>query len=411
VTLHVGVAVRRVMVPNGTPMAGFAARLSGSSGVHDATTVRAMVVDDTALVTVDVCVLHEDTCAAIASRSGLGGVVVSATHTHGGPSIGCGRAGDHSPETHDSVVEAAVEAIAEAADAQRPVFTEWASTRGLGVAKDRRHPGRHIDPPLSGLRFRARSGDVVVTLVSYPCHPVVLDATNTLITSDYVHPLRVAVEEATGAPCVFLTGTAGDVNTGHLATDSFGAGVAAHRSFDRANEAGRALGDGLLTSDWTRIDAVTGILRQRDVALRFERITQHEVDAKRAEWEAQLPGSDPGPSELLRRWIDWANAWQPTSSATAWTGRVSVLDMGCAMIVTLPGEPFLWASESLSRAGSHVIVAGYSDGVPGYLPTSAAYTEGGYEVEDAHRYYGMPAPFRRGSLEYVVDTARALMHE
>ncbi len=55
------------------------------------------------------------------------------------------------------------------------------------------------------------------------------------------------------------------------------------------------------------------------------------------------------------------------------------------------------------------MVAGYSDGVAGYLPTADAYPEGGYEVDDACMYYAMPAPFRRGSLEAVTAAARRLL--
>ncbi|GMA31223.1 hypothetical protein [Litorihabitans aurantiacus] len=74
------------------------------------------------------------------------------------------------------------------------------------------------------------------------------------------------------------------------------------------------------------------------------------------------------------------------------------------MLVALPGEPFLETGDAVAtgvlaaaeaRADDvrAVVVAGYSGGTPGYLPTARAWPEGGYEVADAHRYYAMPAPF------------------
>ena len=87
---------------------------------------------------------------------------------------------------------------------------------------------------------------------------------------------------------------------------------------------------------------------------------------------------------------------------------VAALDLGGAALATLPGEPFLWASDELASVRPHLMVAGYSDGVAGYLPTADAYPEGGYEVDDACMYYAMPAPFRRGSLEAVTAAARRL---
>ncbi|SKF62524.1 Uncharacterised protein [Mycobacteroides abscessus subsp. abscessus] len=47
--------------------------------------------------------------------------------------------------------------------------------------------------------------------------------------------------------------------------------------------------------------------------------------------------------------------------------------------------------------------------MPGYLPSAHEYPLGGYEVVDAHRYYGMPAGFSRGSLEALVDVAAGLL--
>jgi hypothetical protein len=48
------------------------------------------------------------------------------------------------------------------------------------------------------------------------------------------------------------------------------------------------------------------------------------------------------------------------------------------------------------------MVAGYTNGCPGYLPTESEYPLGGYEVSDAHRYYGAAGPFRPGSAEDLV---------
>ena len=408
--LRAGVAVRAVDVPVGTPLAGFAGRLSASTGVHDPTTVRALVLDDVAVVSVDVCVLHEQTCAAIEKASGLAAVVVAATHTHSGPSVGCGRVGPHSAAVHDAIVDAAGAALREAADARVPVEVSWASVTGTGVAKDRRHLDRMIDPPLVALRFTDSStGVVVATLASYPCHPVVLDATNTLVTADYVHPLRAGVEAETSAPCVFLTGAAGDVNTGHAAAASFASGKAPERTFERAAELGGRLAAGLASAGWERLESSGAVFRSASVTLDYEPLTVATVGVRRDGWQRAVPDADPGTRAVLECWIDWAERWRPEWLNDAWTGRVGCLDLGSALVVTLPGEPFLWASDTLMKRRPHVMVAGYSDGVVGYLPTSDAYPEGGYEVEDACMYYAMPAPFRRGSLERLTDAAAALM--
>jgi hypothetical protein len=61
--------------------------------------------------------------------------------------------------------------------------------------------------------------------------------------------------------------------------------------------------------------------------------------------------------------------------------ELTCLDMGKALVLHLPGEPFIeyqLKAQEL-RKDAFVCVAGYGDGGPGYIPTDRAYLEGGYE--------------------------------
>jgi len=61
--------------------------------------------------------------------------------------------------------------------------------------------------------------------------------------------------------------------------------------------------------------------------------------------------------------------------------EVTCLDFGKALVLHLPGEPFIeyqLKAQEL-RMNDFVCVAGYGDGGPGYIPTAKAYEEGGYE--------------------------------
>ncbi|HMC65812.1 MAG TPA: hypothetical protein VKI65_12810, partial [Gemmataceae bacterium] len=71
----------------------------------------------------------------------------------------------------------------------------------------------------------------------------------------------------------------------------------------------------------------------------------------------------------------------------AWLKRINqpidltCLDFGKALLLHLPGEPFIeyqLKAQEL-RKDAFVCVAGYGDGGPGYIPTARAYLEGGYE--------------------------------
>jgi hypothetical protein len=61
--------------------------------------------------------------------------------------------------------------------------------------------------------------------------------------------------------------------------------------------------------------------------------------------------------------------------------ELTCLDLGEALVLHLPGEPFVeyqFKAQELRKDVS-VCVAGYGDGGPGYIPTDRAYLEGGYE--------------------------------
>ncbi len=71
----------------------------------------------------------------------------------------------------------------------------------------------------------------------------------------------------------------------------------------------------------------------------------------------------------------------------AWRKRIdrpmelTCLDFGKALVLHLPGEPFVEYQLKAQELGRDrfVCVAGYGDGGPGYVPTDRAYLEGGYE--------------------------------
>lgn len=419
-SLQVGAASGAVDVPPGTPMSGFAARTGPSLGVHDPTTVRVLVIDRTALVAVDCCALHERSCALIRERCLAEGlvdeVVVAATHTHSGPAISEERLGHDQPAIREQVVQLATALVDRAASGAVPAQVHHGAATGVGVARDRRHLDRTIDPPLQALWFTAPDGHRVATLVSYPCHPVALDGSNRLISADYPHPLRQRVEAAhPGSLCLFFTGAAGDVNTGHTAAASFvvRSDAAPGRSFADADRIGEQLARAVLALPDAPLDVPDGCRSSSaQVELALRELDPDQVAEQASGWRlerdlgrAEGRGDDP----LLDAWIDWAEQRDP-EPARSWTGRVSLTRLGPLAIVGLPGEPFLTAAEQLSAVSSGpVITLGYCDGVPGYLPALADQFDGGYEVDDAHRYYGMPAPFVAGSLERLIAAATALL--
>jgi hypothetical protein len=91
--------------------------------------------------------------------------------------------------------------------------------------------------------------------------------------------------------------------------------------------------------------------------------------------------------------------------------QIGVLRVGDWAVVALGVEPFTETGLALKKASPSTMtfVAGYTNGCNSYLPVASAYEEGGYEVETAPLFYGMPAGFAPGGAEAVVEAVRSLL--
>ncbi len=84
--------------------------------------------------------------------------------------------------------------------------------------------------------------------------------------------------------------------------------------------------------------------------------------------------------------------------------ELTCLDLGKALVVHLPGEPFIeyQLKAQQMRKDAFVCVAGYGDGGPGYIPTDKAYLEGGYEPTVA-----LAAPSEKRLTEAIAKLLKA----
>lgn len=401
--LLAGAAIVDITPPAGLMMSGYAARTEPATGSHDPLTARAIAVGDTAIVVVDVIGLHEDSCARIRSRCVLPDdrVSVIATHTHGGPVSMAGRGGTDFARLEDGCVEAIDRAVA----AQRPAVLSAGVGDNPGIAFNRRHEGGVIDPAVPVLRIDGVDGRPIAILTSHACHPVVLAAYNRQYTADFPHYVREALEVAEpGIVAVFMTGCAGDISTGHSPHSSISTTPTPDRTYAEAERLGRRIAESAAAAKLMRLDgpvhAASGT-----VSLDLVRNETAPLPQLAAEWRAKARESDPAWATLYDCWADWAQtiALEP---ASPWSGRVTVLDWAGVRLSFMPGEMFAQSALNVRGDGKRVhFVNSFADGVPGYIPPAAEYPFGGYEVLEAHRYYGMPAAFAAGSAERIEGLA------
>jgi hypothetical protein len=280
-----------------------------------------------------------------------------------------------------------------------------------GVARNRRHEGGIVDSALPLLRIRGIDGAMIAVVTSYACHPVVLGADNRLWTADYPHFVRAGLEARyPGAIALFLTGCTGDANTGHSAQASISLAANDARTFAAAERHGQRIAEAALAA--AEIPVEGGVsANNAEVSLGFERLEPASPAELAAQWKAEMASADPVRAVLLKHWIFWAEntANQPL---VPWQARVTALLWGGVPIVALPGEIFAETGLAIRAAWGDrpAFVISYAEGMPGYIPPASEFRFGGYEVEEAHRFIGMPATFASGSAEALAEAAIRLLN-
>jgi neutral ceramidase len=411
-TLRAGAAVVDITPAAGLLLAGFAARTEPAIGMHDPLTARAVVVGDTAIVVADVVGFHEEMSARIRERCALPAdkIIVAATHTHGAPISMRGRLGAKADAQFlQQLEDGCVAAIDAALQSARPASI----TAGMGadpdVARNRRRDDGPLDRSVPVLRIRDEAGAFIAVIASYACHPVVLAADNQLMTADFPHYVRARLEaEHPGAVALFLNGCTGDANIGHPAQASWTLAANSARTFENAERLGNRIADAALMAAESPIgDSVAAAAT--DVVLDLER-RENDLVALAALWREEMGDAEQVRKILLGHWVDWATKYAGTAPGN-WTGRVSMLEWGGVPIVALPGEIFAETGLAIRAAcgDGPAFVLSYAEGTPGYIPPASEFQHGGYEVEEAHRFIGMPGSFAPGSAERLVAAAHALL--
>jgi hypothetical protein len=58
---------------------------------------------------------------------------------------------------------------------------------------------------------------------------------------------------------------------------------------------------------------------------------------------------------------------------------------------------------------ARLVVAGYSNDLPGYIPSRRILAEGGYEAVESMPYFGLPGPFAPEVEDRVLDAASRVL--
>jgi hypothetical protein len=218
-----------------------------ATGYHDQLWARGIVVQGKggriAIVALDLIGYFnaeiETIRSLVSTDSDVDYVVVHSTHQHEGPdTVGIwgpdALTSGADPGYLDFVNESVADCIDEAAANLEPALLKFATTdsEGLSLGTDAEDDGfgvsdgkvlagddliapatqgRIVDPRLTILQA-TRHGikpKVIATLVNFASHPESLGSNNTLVTSDFPHFAREAIEDAEGGMAIWVSGDLG----------------------------------------------------------------------------------------------------------------------------------------------------------------------------------------------------------
>lgn len=435
-----------------TPPAGIYHRMWGaakhdrSEGVHRPLTASVMMFgpageansgeDVQVLVALDHCLLGRDEMElllhTIESSAGVdrSTVTVTFSHTHAAGLMMFDRqplpGGDLIPEYLKGMSESVAASVTQCqANLQNASIVYGVGRCSLAAHRDywdegsQRFvcgfdPAGQADDTVTVARVTGGDQNTLATMVNYACHPTTLAWDNQLISPDYPGAMREVVEQATGAPCVFIQGASGelgpregfvgDVKVADRNGRQLGyAALAALESLPPAGtqyqyegfvESGATIGtwkhsplaDEQLASSriWKAIRTTVELRYRNDLP------TIEQVEAELAEWRAEEQSArDNGDETTARdcramseRRTRMLARLRMLPKGETFPYQVAAWRIGDAVWLAVQGEPYSMLQTQLRQQfpGTPIIVASISGHWgPAYLPPAGSYGKGVYQ--------------------------------
>ena len=392
-TLHFGAAAADITPPVGIPMGGYWGRRSGATHIRDRLMAKALVCScgsaHVALVAVDLVGLDADVVRTIRERVGCAtgiegaAIMVCASHTHSGPLTFPFRGVNCIDSLYlEQVVDAVVEVVIAAAADSRPGRLYYARPR-VQIGRNRRPQSvkGEVVPYAHVLRFAAERG-AEATLFSCACHPVVLGRDNHQISGDFPGAAARCIEAATGGLALFVNGACGDVNP-RIANGSF-ADVE-----HLGEELGQAVLEGRTAATPLDSSALHWAHEPLDLPLR-PLPPRWRAEAEKLKWHLQVRLARGG--EAPKAQLEWAVDMRKWVRAGAGCARVQPFEMqalaiGELVLLGVEGELFARYQLDLEAVHGPAVLCGFANGCIGYVPTADEYVRGGYEIDQAYKFY------------------------
>jgi hypothetical protein len=422
-----GVAVQKITPDEPMWLAGYGSRNKPSEGKLTELYVKALALEDPdggrlVLLTSDLVGLPRDLTDAVAAevrkkkdlpRERL---MLTCSHTHTGPVLSGSLADMYDmPEDEakkigpytDKLRSWMVDVIVRALDDLKPA--KLAHGQGsAGFAVNRRkptdkgivndaNPDGPVDHDVPVLRVTTPDGDLRAVVFGYACHNTTLQFFQW--SGDYAGFAQMNLEEKhPGAVALFWDGCGGDANPLPRST------------VELCKKYGRELSDAVedvLSGKMTPVDGPSAA-RYATISLAF----------------GELPGKEKLTADLLSKQYAYRKRAERLLKVLDDGGKiddhyryypVQVWRLGGVTWAALGGEAVVDYSRRLKKElgddKTAVWVTAYANDVMAYIPSDRVLQEGGYEADSSMVYYGLPARWKAGIEDAIVDKVKELAKE
>jgi len=407
--------------PVGIDLTGYIAREGVSTGIHDPLYAASWIVASSdkkiVLISCDILAFSQTSIdfirKKISEKTGIpeDHIILIATHTHSGPATiflrNCGKIDNKWLNFfHNQVIKSAVKAC----EKLLPVKI-YSGRNRVWLSYNRNDPEAGTDDTLKFLRIDSLEGNTVGFFIQYSCHPVVLDEKNLYISSDYPHYIRKYFYNHYGdkITVLFSSGACGDLDPQKRG------------SFQYADEFGKALASAIIKTkpDIIREDKIQ--FKKESFKVQFDRLPSLKETDELIELyyknyrESVEKNRDKQTIKINRTFYEWAESIKKKIETGILIDNclteISSLALGDTAILFFPGEVF---SEIANDIYSHspykeTFFSGCSNGDAGYIGTEKAFEKGGYEIEDAHKYYDS-LKFSRTAGDILVEKSLKMLN-
>jgi neutral ceramidase len=405
-------------------MSGYAVRVKPSEGVEHDLWTKALALESepgrpVVIVAADVICLPRAVVEEVAGRvkktRGLERrqILFNASHTHSGPVILSSLENlvppnaDHKQllEYRNRLTDALIDVIEAALDDLKPaVMSVGHGSAGFAINRRMKtnkgvqsgvNPDSPVDHDVPVLRIAAPDGRVRAVLFGYACHNTTLTGENLLIGGDYAGFAQIELERALpGATAIFMQLCGADQNP------------QPRGQMDHARQHGKTLADAVQK-------AISGEMKtvQPTIRTNYETLKLDFVRRERSVYEAEAKSEDQfrrNRAEAMLKAIDEnLPVWQLDLP-------VQVVHLSDKLaLVGIGGEVVVDYVLRLKREcpGMDLIVAGYCNDVPCYIPSRRILGEGGYEADQSMIYYKHPGPLAENVEEVIIGACRRLLEK